>query len=194
MRCCWRGHRFLGRNRKRLCKLRGIPSRHGIRWSCGISGILWRSPKKAASQSRPRKGCTRHNPPAAKSSRKRSWRPTAGPHRGVELTAAGLVFLDRARLALAQAEAAPEAARRAAQPIKPTFALGFLTGQEMDWLSAAMNILQDELPKLEITVSSPILSKPRGRCRDAATPRARHRCRSPERVHARSRFHPRQLL
>src|SRR6202158_2562683 len=54
--------------------------------------------------------------------------------RGVELTAAGRAFLDHARLALVQVEAAVEAARRVAQPDKPTFALGFLTGQEMDWL------------------------------------------------------------
>src|ERR1700679_1241122 len=54
--------------------------------------------------------------------------------RGIELTAAGRAFLDHARLALAQAETATEAARRAAKPAKPTFALGFLTGQEMGWL------------------------------------------------------------
>src|ERR1700730_2906164 len=54
--------------------------------------------------------------------------------RGIELTDAGRAFLDHARLALAQAEAAVAAARRAAQPSKPMFALGFLTGQEMDWL------------------------------------------------------------
>src|SRR5262249_15722129 len=34
---------------------------------------------------------------------------------GIELTAAGLAFLDHARLAVTQAEAAKEAARRAAQ-------------------------------------------------------------------------------
>src|SRR5437016_12229031 len=50
--------------------------------------------------------------------------------RGVELTAAGRAFLDHARLALAQVDAAREAAHRAAQPAKQTFALGFLTGQE----------------------------------------------------------------
>jgi LysR family transcriptional regulator, hca operon transcriptional activator len=73
---------------------------------------------------------------------------------GVELTAAGRVFLDHARLALTQVEATIEAARRAAQPSKPTFALGFLTGQEMDWLPEVMRVLRDELPKIEVTVSS----------------------------------------
>ena len=73
---------------------------------------------------------------------------------GIELTAAGRAFLDHARLALAQAEAAREAARRAAEPAKPSFALGFLTGQEMDWLPEAMRILHDELPNMEVTVSS----------------------------------------
>jgi LysR family hca operon transcriptional activator len=74
--------------------------------------------------------------------------------RGIELTPAGRVFLDQARLALAQVEAAGEAARRAAAPAKPSFGLGFLTGQEMDWLPEAMRILRDELPNMEVTVSS----------------------------------------
>jgi LysR family hca operon transcriptional activator len=74
--------------------------------------------------------------------------------RGIELTAAGRAFLDHARLALAQVDAARDAARRAARPAKTTFALGFLTGQEMDWLPEAMRILRDELPNIEVTVSS----------------------------------------
>lgn len=74
--------------------------------------------------------------------------------RGVELTAAGRAFLDHARLALAQAETAIQAARRAAHPAASAFALGFLTGQEMDWLPEAMNVLRDELPKIEVTVLS----------------------------------------
>src|ERR1700687_4272249 len=73
---------------------------------------------------------------------------------GIELTAAGRAFLDHARLALTQAEAATEAARRAAQPARPTFALGFQTGQEVDWLPRATNILRDELLNIEIRVSS----------------------------------------
>src|SRR5271170_5646651 len=44
---------------------------------------------------------------------------------GVELTDSGRTFLDHARLALAQVEAATGAAQRAAQPAKPTLALGF---------------------------------------------------------------------
>ena len=74
--------------------------------------------------------------------------------RGVELTAAGRAFVDHARLALSQVEAAGVAARRAAQTAKPSFALGFLTGQEMNWLPEAMHVLRDELPNLEVKVSS----------------------------------------
>src|ERR1700753_264782 len=73
---------------------------------------------------------------------------------GVELTAAGRAFLDHARLALTQAEAAAEAARRAAQPSKQAFAIGFTTGQEAEWLSRATSLLRDELPTIEIRVSS----------------------------------------
>lgn len=73
---------------------------------------------------------------------------------GTELTAAGRAFLDHARLALHQAEAAAEAARRAAQPAKPVFSIGFLTGQEVDWLPHAPGALRDELPQIEIKVSS----------------------------------------
>ena len=74
--------------------------------------------------------------------------------RGVALTASGRAFLDHARLALAQVEAAVEAAKRAAQPGKPSFALGFLTGQEIDWLPAVLRILADELPHIEVSISS----------------------------------------
>jgi LysR family hca operon transcriptional activator len=74
--------------------------------------------------------------------------------RGAVLTEAGKAFIDHARLALSQVDDAIEAARRAAQPSKRRFALGFLTGQEMSLLSAAMHILRAELPNVDITVSS----------------------------------------
>jgi len=74
--------------------------------------------------------------------------------RGVELTEAGIAFHDHARLALSQVSAAIEAARRAAQPEKQVFALGFLTGHEMAWLPRAMQVLRDKLPNIDVTVSS----------------------------------------
>ena len=73
---------------------------------------------------------------------------------GVELTAAGKAFLDHARLALMQVDAAVEAARRAAQPARKTFAIGFQTGHEMNWLPRAMHVLRDELKNIQVTVSS----------------------------------------
>jgi LysR family hca operon transcriptional activator len=73
---------------------------------------------------------------------------------GAELTAAGKAFLDHARLALAQVDAAVDAARRAAEPLKPPFALGFLTGTEIDWLPKAMRILHDQLPNMKLTIAS----------------------------------------
>src|ERR1700752_3392516 len=51
--------------------------------------------------------------------------------RGITLTPAGRVFLDHARLARLQVETAAEAARRAAEPAKATFTVGFLTGHEV---------------------------------------------------------------
>ena len=73
---------------------------------------------------------------------------------GVELTAAGKAFLDHARLALMQVDAAVETARSAAQPMKKTFAIGFQTGLEMDWLPQAMHLLHDELYNIHVTVTS----------------------------------------
>ena len=73
---------------------------------------------------------------------------------GVELTAAGHAFLDHARLALMHADAAVETARRAAQPAKKTFAIGFQTGHEMNWLPRAMHALHDELKNIQVTITS----------------------------------------
>ena len=74
--------------------------------------------------------------------------------RGIELTPAGRAFLDHARLALSQVEAAGEAARRAAQPAKASFVMGFLTGTEMDWFTEAVRLLRDELPSIEVILVS----------------------------------------
>src|SRR3954469_6035464 len=74
--------------------------------------------------------------------------------RGIELTEAGRVFLDYVRLALLQVDAAGDAARRAAHPAKASFVLGFLTGHEVTWLPDALRILRDELPNIEVTISS----------------------------------------
>src|ERR1700704_926309 len=76
-----------------------------------------------------------------------------GP-RGIELTPAGRAFLDHARLLLSQVEAATEAARRVAHPAKPCFALGFLTGHELRWMPEALRILHDELPNVDVMISS----------------------------------------
>jgi len=83
-----------------------------------------------------------------------------GAH-GVELTSAGKAFLDHARMALVQAEAAKEAALRAAQP-KPTFALGFMSGAEIGLLPEVERVLRNEFPGIEIRLSSdysPVLAK-----------------------------------
>src|SRR6195952_1278785 len=65
--------------------------------------------------------------------------------RGIALTPAGRAFLDHARLALSQAAEAIQAARRAARPAKAVFSVGFLTGQEVDWLPHVTRILRAEL-------------------------------------------------
>jgi LysR family hca operon transcriptional activator len=78
--------------------------------------------------------------------------------KGIELTAAGRVFLDHARAVLVQVEATIEATRRAAAPAKASFVLGFLTGYEFEWLPAVMRIMRDELPNTEVVILS--LSSP----------------------------------
>jgi len=55
---------------------------------------------------------------------------------------------------LSQVEAASEAARRVAGPAKPCFAMGFLTGHELTWMPEALRILRDELPNIDVMISS----------------------------------------
>src|SRR6202789_740428 len=74
--------------------------------------------------------------------------------RGVELTPSGRAFLDHARAVLSQGDAAGEAARRVAHPAKPCFTMGFLTGHELTWMPEALRILRDELPNIDVMISS----------------------------------------
>ncbi|MFY9529019.1 MAG: LysR substrate-binding domain-containing protein [Candidatus Acidiferrales bacterium] len=74
--------------------------------------------------------------------------------RGIELTPAGRAFLDHARVVLSQVEAAAESARRVAHPAKPCFVMGFLTGHELTWMPEALQILRDELPNIDVMISS----------------------------------------
>jgi LysR family hca operon transcriptional activator len=81
---------------------------------------------------------------------------------GIELTSAGKAFLDHARAALLQAEAAKEAALHSVHLARPTFALGFLSGSEIGLLPEVTRILHDGFPGIEIRLSSdysPALAK-----------------------------------
>src|SRR5438876_8889033 len=143
---------------KRLCKLGDIPLRHGramelrhLRYFVAVveEGSLTTAAERRLHTSQP-----------SLSRQIRDLEYQVGAEllsrsvQGVELTAAGKAFLDHARLALMQVEAAVEAARRAAQPAKTTFAIGFQTGHEMNWLPRTMHVLRDELKNIEVTISS----------------------------------------
>jgi len=74
--------------------------------------------------------------------------------KGVELTPAGRVFLDHARVMLSQAEVAVQSARQIAHPAKPSFALGFMIGHDRTWLPGALKLLRDELPNIHVVIST----------------------------------------
>jgi LysR family hca operon transcriptional activator len=74
--------------------------------------------------------------------------------RGVELTEAGRVFLDHARLLLSQADTALRSARQAADPSKPFFTLGFMIGHEASWLPTVVSLLRDEMPNIHLVIST----------------------------------------
>jgi LysR family hca operon transcriptional activator len=78
--------------------------------------------------------------------------------RGVAVTSAGRVFLDHARLALLQVEAAIDGAQRAARPTRPVLSIGFLVGLEVTWLPHLLRIIREEAPETEVTLCS--LSSP----------------------------------
>jgi LysR family hca operon transcriptional activator len=74
--------------------------------------------------------------------------------KGVELTPAGRVFLDHARVMLSQAEAAVQSARQVAHPARPSFALGFMIGHDTTWLPEALKLLRNELPNIHVVIST----------------------------------------
>lgn len=74
--------------------------------------------------------------------------------RGISLTPAGRIFLTHARMALAQVEMASEAARRAEQPERLVFGVGFLVGQEVACLPETLRMLRQEASGIEITFLS----------------------------------------
>src|ERR1700727_2104111 len=154
----WTEVRFCWRRRTRLCRLTSIPSRHGtpmelrhLRYFIAVAeeGSLTLAAEKRLHTAQP-----------SLSRQIRDLEYEVGVQlfsrsvHGVELTAAGRAFLDHARLALAQVDAAVEAARRAAQPARKLFAIGFQTGHEMTWLPRAMHVLRDELKNIEVKISS----------------------------------------
>jgi LysR family transcriptional regulator, hca operon transcriptional activator len=74
--------------------------------------------------------------------------------KGVQLTPAGRVFLDHARVMLSQAETAVQSARQTAYPTKQSFALGFMIGHDTTWLPAALKLLRHELPNIHVAIST----------------------------------------
>ena len=74
--------------------------------------------------------------------------------RGIQLTPSGRAFLEYARSVLSQVEAATEAARQVSHPAKPRFSMGFLIGHELTWMPEALRILQNELPNIDVIISS----------------------------------------
>jgi LysR family hca operon transcriptional activator len=65
-------------------------------------------------------------------------------------------------MALVQAEAAKEAAQRAAQPARPAFALGFMSGAEIGLLPEVERVLREAFAGIDIRLSSdysPVLAK-----------------------------------
>lgn len=74
--------------------------------------------------------------------------------RRVELTAAGQVFLDEARLVLAQAKQAITLARRAAEDEAGTLAIGFLPAAEVKIFPSMLTAMRAQFPQLQLLLRS----------------------------------------
>jgi LysR family hca operon transcriptional activator len=74
--------------------------------------------------------------------------------RRLEPNPGGAVFLDEARLVLAQSERAVERARQVARASARRFTVGFLQGVEIELLVRVMTALQAELKPVELTMRS----------------------------------------
>ena len=73
------------------------------------------------------------------------------------LTAAGKIFLDHARLALAQVEAASTAHGVGDSRENLSLSLGFLAGQEVVWLPHSLRILREEGPETKSHCAASLL-------------------------------------
>src|SRR3989442_2250120 len=124
--------RFFWRTRKRLCKFDPIPRRHGLimelRHLRYFVAVAEEGSLTVAAERR------LHTAQPSLSRQMQDLEYEVGTQlmvrsvRGIELTAAGRVFLDHARLALAQVEAGPGRARPAARATKHTVAARCPTG------------------------------------------------------------------
>jgi DNA-binding transcriptional LysR family regulator len=70
--------------------------------------------------------------------------------RGVELTEAGVAFLAEARAALTAADAAVDAARRAAHPKRRYLRVGFIVGTQVEPTSALLHNFRTRRPEVEL--------------------------------------------
>ncbi|MCH5572093.1 LysR substrate-binding domain-containing protein [Pseudomonas syringae] len=92
--------------------------------------------------------------------------------RHVKLTAAGRVFLDEARLTLAQADRAVERAREVSNSQASRLTLGFVLGVEVELLNHVLNAVHEKIENVELgmqSLSSPaLIAKLKERQIDAA--------------------------
>ena len=75
--------------------------------------------------------------------------------RGVQLTAAGRLLLEHARVVLLQAETAVNSVRQIANSTKPAFTLGFMIGHDSTWIPKSLAVLRNDLPKIHVVISTP---------------------------------------